>query len=325
MGENTKGSKNSPTSPSRRNFLRIGAGVVAGAAVAASVGIPFASGSKNDSHINALQAQLTSSSSQVTSLSSQLSTTTQSLQSSQSTASALQIEVDTTTAFLTLNTIEQAELTAIASAIIPSDSSGPGATEAGAVYFIDRQLKSVYGTNGLLYQGGPHISANSNGPITVDGITYPAGTANVRVGAGTRWQYDVTMRQFWTLGLAGIEAYANAAYGGNFETLSAANQTACLTDLWNNKPTYGSNSSQFGSILPSDFAYELFFMVWNGFWVDPVYGGNKNMVGWAYVGFYGTNTGNFYGEGYNSKQLMVATTPITLMPASLGQLQKGSP
>jgi hypothetical protein len=66
-------------------------------------------------------------------------------------------------------------------------------------------------------------------------------------------------------------------------------------------------------------------MVWNGFWVDPVYGGNKNMVGWAYVGFYGTNTGNFYGEGYNSKQLMVATTPITLMPASLGQLQKGSP
>jgi hypothetical protein len=78
-------------------------------------------------------------------------------------------------------------------------------------------------------------------------------------------------------------------------------------------------------VLPSDFAYELFFMVWNGFWVDPVYGGNKGMVGWSYVGFHGTNLGNFYNEGYTSKQLMVATTPITLKPASLGQYQKGSP
>jgi hypothetical protein len=83
--------------------------------------------------------------------------------------------------------------------------------------------------------------------------------------------------------------------------------------------------TQFGPVLPSDFAYELFFMVWNGFWTDPVYGGNKGMVGWEYIAFHGVNLGNFYGEGYTPQQLMVATTPIKLKPASLGQFQKGSP
>jgi hypothetical protein len=283
---------------------------------------------------------------------------------------SVQDQLDTQSAFLSFSTTEQAEMAAIASAIIPSDSTGPGATEAGAIYFVDRQLKNAYGTSGLVYRSEPFVPANVTTPITVDGITYPGGsvtyvngpntytvtynpTANVRVGAGSRYQYPFDMKQFWTIGLAGIEAYSNAAYGGNFETLSAANQTACLTDLWTNKPTYdGANGSlaggaaggyqeviegvnspaagvpggtQFGAVLPSDFAYELFFMVWNGFWVDPVYGGNKGMVGWSYVGFHGVNLGNFYGEGYTSKQLMVATTPITLAPASLGQYQKGSP
>ncbi len=297
-------------------------------------------------------------------------TTVTSTTTDTSALAALQAQLDTTSAFLSLSTTEQVELEAICEAIIPSDSTGPGAKEAGAIYFIDRQLKTVYGTSGGVYRHDPFIPSNVTTPFTVDGVTYNGGsmtyvngpnsftvkynpTANVRVGAGSRYQYPFDMKQFWTIGLAGIQAYANAAYGGNFETLSAANQTACLTDLWNNKPTYdgangaltggaaggyqevinGVNSpaagvpggTQFGAVLPSDFAYELFFMVWNGFWVDPVWGGNKGMVGWSYVGFHGVNLGNFYGEGYTSQQLMVATTPITLKPASIGQYQKGSP
>ena len=431
--------------PDRRTFLKIGAGVVAGAAIATVVEVPYYSSviggnsssssssvsslksqlsstqeqlSSTAAQLNAAQgqvtslnnqlsstaAQLTSANSQLSGVNTQLSSTQQALTSAngqltslqgqvssansqittlqsqvtsansaastaQATVSGLQAVVTENSAFLSLSTTEQVELEAICEAIIPSDSTGPGAKEAGAIYFIDRQLKNVYGTSGLVYRSGPFISSNVTAPITVDGITYPgasvtykngsntytvnyAPTANVRVGAGTRYQYPFDMKQFWTIGLAGIQAYSNAAYGGNFETLSAANQTAALTDLWNNKPTYdgasgaisggapgsyqevinGVNSpaagvpggSQFGSVLPSDFAYELFFMVWNGFWVDPVYGGNKGMVGWSYVGFHGVNLGNFYGEGYTSKQLMVATTPITLKPASLGQYQATS-
>jgi gluconate 2-dehydrogenase gamma chain len=265
-------------------------------------------------------------------------------------AAALQANLDSDSVFLVLNTNEQAELKAIVAAIIPTDSTGPGATEAGCAYFIDHQLKGIYGNDGNCYVGGPYVQANTATPVTITdtswdgtnagvstttyngatvnyvvaGTTYTVKyqpTANVRVGAGTRYQYPWNKREFWRLSLAGIETYSNAAYGGNFETLSAANQTACLTDLWNNKPT----AAQFNGILPSDFAYELFFMTWAGFGMDPVYGGNKNMVGWTYTGFNGVNQGNFYNEGYTTKQIMLMNVPITLKPVSLGQYQKGSP
>jgi hypothetical protein len=423
----------------RRTFLKIGAGVVAGAAVAGVAGVAYynnvignnnsnssstvgslqnalsstqeqlsstqaqlnstasqltaAQGqvsslnnqlSSTQAQLSSTQAQLSSASSQLTGVNSQLSATQQALtsangqitslntavSSAQAQSTALQTSLDQTQAFVSLSSTEQVELAAICECIIPSDSTGPGAKETGAIYFIDRQLRSVYGTSGSVYRSAPYIAANSTAPFTVDGINYPGATvtytaggtnytvkypptANVRVGAGTRYQYSFDMKQFWTIGLAGIQAYSNAQYGGNFETLSAANQTQVLTDLWNNKPTYngsggtltggspggyqevieGVNSpaagvaggTQFGSVLPSDFAYELFFMVWNGFWTDPVQGGNKNMLGWEYIGFHGVNMGNFYNEGYTSKQLMVATTPIKLQPVSLGQYQKGSP
>ncbi|MDG6925330.1 MAG: gluconate 2-dehydrogenase subunit 3 family protein [Nitrososphaerota archaeon] len=385
--------KPTDSSNSRRNFLKIGAGVVAGAAVASVVEIPYYSsviGSNNSNSsttvsslqsqldattsqlsdtqsslsaaqgtISSLNSQLTSTqgqlsvvqsslssatsqnaalNQQLTSASTQISTLNQQVSTLSSQSSSLQANLDTETAFLILSTTEQAELAAITSTIIPTDSTGPGATEAGVVYFIDRQLKGEYGNSGDMFMNGPFIPAGTTSPVTVNGITYPgttmnvsvAGTpysvsypptANVRVGAGTRYQYAWEMKDFWRMGLAGIEAYANAAYGGNFETLSAADQQACLTDLWNNKPTL----AQFNNILPSDFAYELFFMTWCGFTMDPVYGGNKGMVGWTYSGFNGTNQGNFYGEGYTTKQLMVMTTPVRLQPASLGQFQKGSP
>jgi gluconate 2-dehydrogenase gamma chain len=239
--------------------------------------------------------------------------------SAQSQAGGLQLALDQVRALTTLSVSEQSVLEAVVETIIPSDSNGPGAREAGVLYFIDQQLNQQYGRSGNMFMEGPWVPANTTGSVTVDNITYSGGTANVRQGAGTRFQYVWNMREFWRIGLQALAAYANSAYGGNFETLSAANQLKCLQDLWANKPT------AFNDIVPADFAYELTWMSWAGFLMDPVYGGNRNMVGWQYVGFNGTNQGNFYGEGHTVKELMVATTPTQLQPASLGQFQKGSP
>ena len=105
-----------------------------------------------------------------------------------------------------------------------------------------------------------------------------------------------TCREFWRRWAGRPQRYANSAYGGNYETLSSTQQAQVLQDLWNNMPT------QFSSIVPQDFAYELFFMVGRaGFPTDPIYGGNRNMVGWQYVAFNGTNQGNFYGEGLTTQ------------------------
>lgn len=268
--------------------------------------------------INSLNGQVTSLNSAVSTANSQVSSLQTQVQNAQTSNTALQTQIDTTTGFLTLSASEQTLLAAIAQTIIPSDSNGPGAKEAGAIYFIDRVLSDDYGKNGNVYMQGPFIQAGQSGPVTVGGVTYPNGTPVQRVNAGTRYQYQMNMREFFRYGLAAFESYANTAYGGNFETLSAANQLTALQDIWNNKPT------SFNNINPVDFAYELTMLVWCGFLMDPIYGGNQNMVGWTYVAFNGVNTGDFYNEGLTPKQLMVATTPTRLKPASLAQFQKGS-
>jgi multidrug efflux pump subunit AcrA (membrane-fusion protein) len=272
-----------------------------------------------NSQLTATQQALTSANGQVATLSTQVSSLNSAVSSANSQATALQIQIDTTTAFQTLSVNEQTVLGAIVETFIPSDSNGPGAKEAGVLYFIDGQLAGKYGVCGHMYMKGPFIPANLTTAVTVNGVTYSAGTMPSGLDGGQRYQYNINLRDYWRAGLVAVQSYSNTAYGGNFETLSAANQVKVLQDLYNNVPT------SFSNILPQDFFYEMYFMTWAGFLTDPMYGGNKGMVGWDLVAFNGTNSGNFYGEGFTPKQLMVATTPTLLKPASLGQFQKGSP
>jgi gluconate 2-dehydrogenase gamma chain len=57
-------------------------------------------------------------------------------------------------------TAEEASVVAAACArIFPSDESGPGATEAGVVIFIDRQLAGPYGRDKYRYTKGPWVDS----------------------------------------------------------------------------------------------------------------------------------------------------------------------
>src|ERR1700692_241825 len=57
-------------------------------------------------------------------------------------------------------TAEEARLLPAACArIFPSDASGPGATEAGVVIFIDRQLAGPYGRDKYRYSKGPFVES----------------------------------------------------------------------------------------------------------------------------------------------------------------------
>lgn len=298
----------------RREFLKIGLAAAGGALAASGVEIPLFSGNSSS-----LQTQLNNANAQVTNLQNQLKTVT---------------------GFLTLSVNEQALLEPIVETIIPSDSTGPGAKEAGVIYFIDRQLAGDYGQSANMFMDGPFVTPSAN-PIGAPGVPvspayldlYPSSPATVtysgtivpRVGSGINYQYPLNLRAFWKAGLEAVQNYAKntAPYSAPFQNLSAANQLAVLADLWAGKPT--SFADDHGTIIrPVDFAYELSFMTWAGFTMDPLYGGNQNMVGWAYIGFNGVNLGNAYGEGLSQKDLMVATTPTRLKPASLAQYQQAA-
>jgi gluconate 2-dehydrogenase gamma chain len=292
-------------SQTRREFLKLGLAAAASAAAASGIEIPLF-GNQNSS----LQTQLNSANTQIANL---------------------QTRVNNVVGFVSLSITEHSLLAAIVETIIPSDSNGPGAKEAGVIYFIDRQLAGDYGQSANMFMDGPFVLPGQTGSFNVNGrdiynlsnltpVSLPyTGTPSPRVGAGTNYQYPLNLREFWRVGLVALQAYANSsAYGGNFESLSSANQLQLLLDLWANKPT------SFGNIKASDFAYELTFMTWAGFLMDPIYGGNQNMVGWTYTGYNGVNFGNFYGEGLDQRTLMVATSPTRLKPASLAQYQQKS-
>jgi gluconate 2-dehydrogenase gamma chain len=51
-------------------------------------------------------------------------------------------------------------VTAACERIFPSDASGPGATEAGFVIYIDRQLAGPYGADKNRYSKGPWREGN---------------------------------------------------------------------------------------------------------------------------------------------------------------------
>jgi hypothetical protein len=288
----------SSTSQSRRRFIKLGIAGAVGAGIASAIEIPFL----GNAYIND-NATISKQESQI-----------QQLQNQVNQIPKLQTQVLDTEAIKTLSQTEAVELEALIETIIPTDDNGPGGKEAGVLNFIDTVLTGDYGNNSRMYMKGPFIAAGATGPLTVNGTTYAQGSPGEPF-IGPTYQYNMTLREFWRSGLSSLEDYAKSNYGNNVESLSNDQRVKLLTDLFNGKPTNFK-------ILPLDFFSELMFVVWSGFLMDPMYGGNRGMVGWKLVGFTGTNMGNAYGEGLNSQTLMVAATPTRLQPASNGQYQQ---
>jgi len=325
------------TNGGRRTFLKVGAGVVGGLVVGGAVAYvakgstvttttamatetstltlpPVTSTQTNTQTVTA--PPVTSTATTTATVTSPPVTSTVTSTTTSTNTSALAADQALLTSYsgiadglITVNTTEAAVITAAANLIIPADSNGPGAAAAGSIYFIDRQLWGDYGSNGKMYNKGPFIQPNTPGPLTVPTlaggtVTYTAGTPALPWANGSEYQYSMTLRNFWRFGIDALETYSTTAYGGAFENLSAANQLAALTDLFNNKPTTAS----FNYIIPSDFANELFFMIWAGFTQDPMYGGNRGLVGYTLTASPGMNSGNFYGEGQTPIQRAVSPT-----------------
>ena len=298
-------------SKSRRQFIKYGVAGLVGAGVASAIEIPvFNNMIQNDnSTIQQKDTQINTLNSQVSDLQNQNSN----LQNQLSTAQKLQ-------GFLTLNPITEIPVVeAITETMIPSDATGPGAKEAGVIYFIDRMLAGNYGKAGNMFMQGPFVVPQT-GPVTVSGITYSAGTITPRLQAGTSYQYGFSPREFWRRGLVSLQAYCNAAYGSKFEKLTSTQQTSVLQDLFDNKAANTNLQAAFTAPNAAEFFNELHDLVVAGFLADPIYGGNRDMVGWKLMAF----NGNYWGDdiGLGAMKLMVASTPTRLPPKSLSDLEK---
>ncbi|HET8521818.1 MAG TPA: gluconate 2-dehydrogenase subunit 3 family protein [Thermomicrobiales bacterium] len=181
---------------------------------------------------------------------------------------------------------DAAIIAAAAARLIPTDENGPGATEAGVVYFIDRQLdKEDKGYTGPIYFQGPFMEGT---PTQGD-------------------QSGLSIPDRFRIGIAGMDDYAQQVYQKGFASLSADQQDRILSDMEQGIPkTFDGTSIQsFPPIhqpggteagmetagIPSVGAKAFFNLLWEytvaGFFADPVHGGNRDMVGWKLIGFPG--------------------------------------
>jgi gluconate 2-dehydrogenase gamma chain len=148
---------------------------------------------------------------------------------------------------------------AIFDRLIPADDVTMSASEAGCVTFVDHQLAGPYGEAATRYKLGP----------IKDGTPEQGN------------QSPLTPADYYRKGLSELDAHCRTAKGRPFAELTADEQDAYLEDLEAGKITLATIN---GQLL---FA-QLLGNVKEGFLADPIYGGNKDMVGWKMIGFPGS-------------------------------------
>jgi gluconate 2-dehydrogenase gamma chain len=182
---------------------------------------------------------------------------------------------------------------AAVSRLIPADELGPGAKEAGVTFFIDHQIAGPFGRAETWYMLGP----------------WKEGTPE------QGYQLKLTPAQLYRVGIQSIDDYCRRTSNKKtFAELGASDQDKILLGL------------EKGEIELTDApAKDFFAMLWQntneGFFADPIYGGNRDFAGWKLIGFPGprynyVNEIEQYGKPY--------TLPtVGLMGRNRSPVQKG--
>lgn len=178
---------------------------------------------------------------------------------------------------------ESVLVAAIFDRLIPADDVSISASQAGCVTFIDNQLAGDYGKGTWMYKAGP-------------------------VETGTPQQGIQTMplapAELYRSGLRELEGHCRKTRGSGFAQLTPADQDTYLEAMEAGHFSY-----------PSIDAKRLFGQfhgnVIEGFFADPIYGGNRDMVGWKMVGFPGARYD--YRDYVERKGQPLDIAPISLV------------
>jgi gluconate 2-dehydrogenase gamma chain len=173
--------------------------------------------------------------------------------------------------------------------LIPNDELGPGALEAEVPFFIDQQLSGSYGTGGRTYMQGPW------------------GESSPHQG----YQLPLLPQQVFRIGIAATDRYCQATFRGkSFAELTVTQQDDVLRGL----------QGMAGDVKLDDVPARTFFTLLllktiEGFFADPIYGGNQGMVGWKLVGFPGVAAN--YTDAIRKEN-----TPYNVEPVSIRDMQQ---
>jgi gluconate 2-dehydrogenase gamma chain len=156
---------------------------------------------------------------------------------------------------------EQAFIEPAIDRLIPADENGPSASQANVQVFLDRQLGGAFGRGDHFYLGGP----------------WPKGTPE------QGYQSRLTPAQLYRSAIPAIEAYVRDQHADRtFKDLSAPDQDAVLKVLESGEAKLnGADGRAFFAMFLQN--------VLEGYFSDPIYGGNKDMAAWKMIGFPGAH------------------------------------
>ena len=160
--------------------------------------------------------------------------------------------------------------------LIPADEVGPGALELGVASFIDRQMTSGYGRGDRMYLQGPFI----------EGIPEQG------------YQLQMTPAELMRAGIKDVDVYCREKYRASFHDVSHTDRTAVLNTLEAGTATLPTVPAQ----VFFNLVYELTLQ---GYFSDPVHGGNLGKGSWKMLGFPGI--GAMYADKiteYHNKRYM---------------------
>ena len=174
-------------------------------------------------------------------------------------------------------------LDAAVARLIPTDELGPGAKEADVTYFIDRQLVSYWGTHGRNYRMGP----------------WREGTPQ------QGFQSPLTPQEIYRAAIHETNIFCGKQYGKAFNLLTPEPQDEVLPGLAEGEIELESVSSRL-------FFDLLLRNTQEGFFSDPMYGGNRDKIGWRLIGFPGVASAA-YAEHLEKHNVPYRAEPVSIL------------
>ena len=184
---------------------------------------------------------------------------------------------------LTLTATEHAFIVAAVDTLIPADELSPSGSACGVATFIDRQLAGAYGMGARLYRQGPFPKAKPE----------------------LGYQLSLNPREFFRAGIESANVWTRKTYGKDFDRLSETDREAALKAMEADKAPFPGFSSRM-------FFDALLQITMEGFFSDPIYGGNRDMTGWEMVGYpglpatYRDDVKTYFGKKYDKPPRSIA-------------------
>jgi gluconate 2-dehydrogenase gamma chain len=159
---------------------------------------------------------------------------------------------------LLLNETENAFVVAAVDTMIPADELSPSGSDCGVATYIDRQLASAWGGGAKMYRAGPYLKGKPE----------------------QGYQLPLTPAEFITTGIAAANDWSRKTYGRDFDRLDPDKRIEALKAMEEGKAAFANFNSR-------AFFARLLALTMEGFFGDPIYGGNRNKASWRMLGFPG--------------------------------------